>query len=252
MDRRTLLLALAALAAGPVSPLPGQVIRSYESLDRSAGDGGYLTVAFGFNGSVGNTDKAEFDLNGAVGFRGERHWVRLYPAYLVRRQEGTTSELERSLHLRHSYLIREGLATYAFVQVQSDRSLDLDRRLLVGGGLRPRLLPLEGGGVDLGVGAMWEEERIADGGRERSVRGANLLSAAGRAGTATLSLTAFFQPVLDDWSDHRVALAGSATLPLGRGWAVDTAVRWRRDTEPPVGVGRNDAGLSVGLRLAIG
>lgn len=242
------ILVVVAVAAAPVR---AQVIRSYESLDRAAGESGYATLAFGFDGSMGNTEKAEFDLSGAVGHRGDRHWIRLYPSYLITRVGSETTEHERALHLRHSFRLSGVLSTYAFVQLQADDALDLDRRLLVGGGLRRRLLALEGGGLDLGVGVMWEEERITGGVRERALRGANLLSVAGSAGVVALTLTGFYQQVLDDWGDYRAAFSGSAAVPLGAGWALDVSMRWRRDSRPPVEVERDDAGISVGLRFAV-
>lgn len=245
LARCTLFLALAATAA------EGQVIRSYESLDRSAGEGWYGTAALGFDGSVGNTEKAEFDVHGAVGHRGDRHWIRLYPSYLVTRAGGATTEHERALHLRHSYRFSDRVSSYAFVQIQADEALALDRRLLVGGGMRRRVMALEGGGVDVGIGAMWEEERTSDGSVDRSVRGANLVSVLGSAGIVELTLTGFFQPVLDAWGDHRLALAGSAAVPLGERWAFEVAVRWRRDSRPPPEVEKDDAGLSVGVRFAV-
>lgn len=251
MPRSQTLRVTLVLVGLAVAPVQAQVIRSYESLDRAAGEGGYVTLAFGFDGSTGNTDKAEFDLSGALGYRGERHWLRLYPSYLVTRAGGETTEHERAVHLRHSYRLSGALSTYAFVQLQADESLDLDRRFLVGGGLRRQLVALEGGGLDLGVGVMWEEEHLTGGLRERSLRGANLLSVAGTAGIVALTFTGFYQQVMDDWGDYRVAFSGSAAVPLGAGWAMDVSVRWRRDTRPPVEVERDDAGMSVGLRFAV-
>ena len=242
---------LLLLLAWTAAPVHAQVIRSYESLDRAAGEAGYATLAFGFDGSLGNTEKAEFDLSGAVGYRGDRHWLRLYPSYLITRVGGETTEHERAIHLRHSYRLSGALSTYAFVQLQADESLDLDRRLLVGGGVRRRLLVLEGGGLDVGVGAMWEEERITGGLRERTLRGANLMSVTGSAGVVALTLTGFYQQAMDDWGDYRVAFSGSAAVPLGAGWAMDMSMRWRRDTRPPVEVERDDAGISIGLRFAV-
>lgn len=245
---RTALAALLLLASAPGS---AQVIRSYEALDRAAGDGAYATLAFGFDGSMGNTDKAEFDLSSALGLRGERHWVRIYPSYLIRRRGSETTEREGAVHLRHSYAFSATMSSYAFVQLQSDRSLDLERRALLGGGIRRRLVALEGGGVDLGLGVMREEERITGGGRDQAVRGANLFSVSGRAGVVALTVTGFYQQVLDDWRDYRLALSGSAAVPLGAGWAMDVSFRWRMDTRPPKEVERNDAGLSVGLQFTV-
>ena len=62
-----------------------QTVRSYESLDRSAGEAGYATAVVLFDGAVGNADYLDTELSGALGYRGETHWVRVYPAYRVKR-----------------------------------------------------------------------------------------------------------------------------------------------------------------------
>ncbi len=252
-SRAAALAAAAALAgaAGPAAPLAAQVIRSYEALDRDAGDRFYTTLGLSLDASGGNVEYTEFEFSGATGFRGERHFVRLYPAIRFRRNDGVTLEQERSAHLRHTYALTERLRTFSFVQYQSDEALDLERRFLVGGGLRRRLIDLAGGGVDLGIGVMWEEERTATEPEVEDFRGANLLVANGSAGSVDVNFTGFFQPRLDDWDDHRVAASGTAAVPLGSAWTLTVSARWRRDARPPPDIERDDYGIVVGLRFSI-
>lgn len=254
MNRGTVVL-LAALLGGllvaSVRPAAGQVIRSYEALDREAGDEWYATLGLSLDASGGNVEYAEADASGALGYRGDRHFVRFYPSLRLRREDGDTREEERSAHLRHSYRFTERVASYSFVQYQTDAALDLERRVLAGGGLRTRLVDLEGGGVDLGLGVMWEAERTPVEGEVTDVRGANLLVANGSAGVVDLNFAGFFQPVLSDWADHRVAASGTAAVPLGAGWSLTVSARWRRDSRPPVEVERDDYGMTVGLRFSV-
>ena len=247
--RRFLLPILFFLAFAPVN---AQVIRSYESLDRDVGEEGYVTLGFTFDAKSGNTEYTDLDLAGALGYRGERHWIRLYPSYDIRRSGGDTKEHARSVHLRHSFFFTPRTRSFAFVQLQADESLDVTRRFLVGGGLRRSLVLLEGGnGIDLGLGVMHESERIETGEEESVMRGTNVLVVNGTAGPVALTFTGFFQPLLVDWGDHRVSASGSAAVPLGGGWALTVAFLWRRDSRPPAAVEKNDAGLTVGLRFAV-
>ena len=108
-----------------------------------------------------------------------------------------------------------------------------------------------GGGIDLGVGVMYENEHIETGEKESVVRGTNLLVINGSAGPVALTLNGFFQPVLDHWRDHRISAAGSAAVPLGTRWDLEVTLAWRRDSRPPVKVERNDAGITVGLRFSV-
>jgi len=256
--RRTRAQALAGLAALMtvcVASTPdsahGQVIRSYEALDREAGEGWYATLGLALDASGGNVEYAEADISGAWGYKGDRHFVRLYPSLRLRREDGDTREEERSAHLRHSYRFTERLRSYSFLQYQTDAALDLERRVLVGGGMRTRVVELDDGGIDVGLGVMWESERTPVEGEVTDVRGANLVVANGSAGAVDLNFAGFFQPVLSDWADHRVAASGTAAVPLGAGWSLTVSARWRRDSRPPVEIGRDDYGMTVGLRFSI-
>ena len=255
MTRTARVAAVKAVVSGVLLLAPGsasaQVIRSYEALDRDAGERFYTTLALSLDASGGNVEYTEFEVSGASGFRGERHFLRFYPAVRFRRDDGVTLEEERSAHLRYTYALTDRLRTFSFVQYQSDAALDLERRFLVGGGLRRRLVDLEGGGLDLGLGVMWEEERTTNEPEANDFRGANLLVANGTAGSVDLNLTAFFQPRLDDWDDHRVAASGTAAVPLGSAWALTVSARWRRDSRPPGGVEPDDYGIVVGVRFSI-
>lgn len=248
---RLTLLALGAGSAPCAVPLHAQVIRSYEALDQAAGEGWYTTLALSMALSGGNVEYTEFDASGALGYRGVRHFVRFYPTFRIRSQQGSRIDDERAFHLRHSYAFTERLRSFAFVQHQSDLALSLDRRVLVGGGMRGRVVPLSGGGVDVGLGVMWESERVTGEAVRTDVRGANLLVANGKAGTVDLNFTGFYQPLLSDWSDVRLAGSGTAAVPLGSALALTVAVRWRRDTDPPPGVQREDYGFTVGLRFGV-
>lgn len=252
MRRRNLLTTLAALI--PVlaaQPADSQVIRSYEALDQAAGERWYTTLGLSLDASGGNVEYTEVDFSGALGFRGETNFVRFYPAYRVRSQDGDRQEDEKSLHLRHSYTFSPRLRSFAFVQYQSDLALALDRRFLVGGGMRKRVVELEGGGVDVGLGVMWESERVTGQATETDYRGANLVVASGKAGNVDLNFTGFYQPRLTNWRDVRLAGSGTAAVPLGSRLALTVAARWRKDTDPPAGVLQEDYGITVGLRFSV-
>ena len=228
------------------------MIRSYESLDRDVGEQRYLTLAFSFDSKSGNTEYTDLDLAGAVGYRGKRNWIRLYPTYNLRRSGGDTKAHARSVHLRHSHFFTPRTRSFVFVQLQADESPDITRRFLVGAGLRRSLILLEdGNGLDLGLGVMHENERVGTGEEGSVIRGTNLLVVNGTVGPVALTFTGFFQPLLADWGDHRVSATGSAAVPLGGGWALTVAFFWRRDSQPPVAVEENDAGLTAGLRFAL-
>ena len=243
-----------ALLLGPVSAR-AQVIRSYEGLDQAAGADYYATITFLVDGAVGNSDFIDTNFAGAFGYKGTSHWIRLYPAYQLKRSSGENVVHDRSVHLRHSYIFSDRTRTFAFVQVQFSEALKLERRSLVGGGIRRQLITLGAdGGVDLGVGVMLDAERITGEDSRAVGRGANLLTIYGKAGTVTLSSTTYFQPAISDWADHRILVQASAIIPLAGQDVLNLNVSsyWRRDSRPPAGVEKHDAGFTLGFTVNIG
>ena len=87
-----------------------------------------------FDGAVGNADYLDTELSGALGYRGETHWVRVYPAYRVKRSNRDRVVDTRSVHLRHSLFLTARSRTFAFVQLQSEQAIQLEKRFLLGGG----------------------------------------------------------------------------------------------------------------------
>jgi hypothetical protein len=107
------------------------MIRSYESLDREVGVDCYATFSFGVDGAVGNTEGVDTDFSGAFGYKGDTHWIRVYPAHRLKRSGGKNVIRDRSIHLRHSFIFSDRTRTFAFVQLHAAESLKLERRFLV-------------------------------------------------------------------------------------------------------------------------
>lgn len=252
LPRASALLGVVASLA-VFSDLPGQVIQNYEVLDRGAPAGPYLRAAASFEGRVGNERFLDAEVGGAMGWRGTTHWLRLFPSLDIRESRGSVTSRDLAVQLRHSYLIQDGLRTFAFLQAQRNDALELRLRGLAGGGIRLRLLDLTDGGIDVGVGAMLEHEETGGTTPEEDtdLRGANLVSAWGGLGRGQLSLVAYIQPRLDAWGDIRVATTGTLTYPLTGGIDLTLSLFWRRDSRPPASVKPDDAGMRVGVRLTL-
>ena len=234
-------------------PLSGraQVVRSYESYDRTAGDDYYATAVIDVEGAIGNSEFVDANFSGAFGYSADSQWVRFYPAYRLKRSSGENVLHDRSAHLRDSWLFSERARTFAFVQLQAEEEIELERRLLIGGGIRYQLFSFASGGMDLGVGLMLDEERRTNTAVRSDVRGANLLSIYGDAGVVKLASTIYFQPVGSDWTDHRTLVLLSGIVPLVDHFSIDLSGYWRRDSKPPARIKKHDAGILVGFRLDI-
>lgn len=248
---RWLLILTTLVGLWTPGMVDAQIIRSYENLDRTAGDGYYATAILLFDGATGNAEFIDTDLSASFGYRGSRHWMRLYPASRFKWSDGETALNSQSIHFRHSLFLTDRMRTFTFAQWQAEEAIDLDRRFLLGGGIRYQIIPLGSGGVDLGVGAMLDDERRTGSDPESQVRGANLLTVYGTAGSATLSTTTYFQPAMGTWGDHRILVLGTIIVPLVDHFSLDVSPYWRRDSRPPPSIKEHDAGLKVGFRLDI-
>ena len=244
-------LGIVVLLLVSTSPVRAQVIRSYEGLDRNAADGLFAQTALSMDGRSGNADHFDLSVTGGFSYRvpAPGHWLRFYPSSRIRRSENKSVVREWSAHLRHSYVFSEEMRTYAFAQIQADRSIDLDRRLLFGGGLRRRIVPLEDGGLDIGLGLMLENEVLASGESRTVPRGANLLSACGGAGVVRLLATGFYQPVVSNHRDYRVSAYTEAGIPASDYGHFVAFWSWRRDSRPPPEIEAHDAEFGFSIRF---
>ena len=234
------------------SSIRGQVIRSYEGLDRDAVDGLFIQTELSLDGRAGNADYLDLRVTGGLSYRvpAQGNWLRFYPSVRVRRSEKQSVVREWSLHSRHSYVFSDKMRTYAFAQIQADRSIDLDRRLLVGGGLRRKIVRLEDGGLDIGLGLMLEDELLASRETGTALRGANLLSARGRAGIVRLLATGFYQPVMSNLGDYRVSVDMEVGIPVSDYVHFVVSGSWRRDSRPPPDIEADDAEFGFSIRLS--
>ena len=244
-------LCLVVLSLVFTSSVRAQVIRSHEGLDRNAVDSLFIQAELSLDGGAGNADYLDLRLTGGLSYRvpAPGHWLRFYPSYRIKRSEEKNVVHERSAHVRHSYVFSDAMRTYAFVQIQADQSIDLDRRLLVGGGLRRQVVRLEDGGLDVGVGLMLADELLVSGEDRTDLRGANLLSACGGAGAVRLLTTGFYQPVMSDLGDYRVSVDTEVEIPASDQVHFVVSGSWRRDSRPPPGIEANDAGFGFSIRV---
>ena len=245
-------LSIVVLSFLFTSSIRAQVIRSYEGVDRNAVDGRFAQAELSFDGRAGNADYLDLRLTAGLSYRVPTpgHWLRFYPAVQIRRLEKQSVVREWSMHLRHSYRFSDETRTYAFVQVQSDRSIDLDLRSLYGGGLRRQIVPLKDGSVDIGVGLMLEHENLASGETGTSLRGANLLSARGGAGIVRLLATGFYQPVMSNLGDYRVSAEAEVEIPVFDQLRFVVSGSWRRDSRPPPDIESDDVQFGLSIRFS--
>lgn len=259
--RRIVFLALAlTLAAGPISPTCAQVILNVERLQAGDREGAYGALTASGSFSAGNTDVVQ--LGGAVGtgFRGERHWPRLFAGGEILRSGSGRIVDNRFVHARYGYLFTPRIRSFHFVQLQSNRNLLVERRWLVGSGVRLAFPVSEGLTLEAGTGPMLEDEtlnadRLPPGASDhaRVVRLASLAVVRWRIGDdLELLNVVYHQPVVDDLGDFRLLDDLTLAVRVAEAASVDVTLEWRHDSRPPPDLDDDDVRLRVGFSVAWG
>ena len=159
--------------------------------------------------------------------------------------------------MAHARIIR-GLTSHLllefFTQKQFNESIRLSDRNLAGGGIRFDLYPSSPKfNIYLGIGAMWEHERINDKTdgvmTTHIIRSTNYINWTGRlAEHVTTSATGYYQFHLRRFRDYRILFEGSLTFQLTTKLAFPLRVNFRYDNEPPIGIRKHDVEIFNGLR----
>ena len=159
--------------------------------------------------------------------------------------------------MAHARIIRsftQHVLVESFIQKQFNESILLNDRNLAGGGVRFASHPRDSRfNIYLGIGAMWEHERINDAKRgeitTRIVRSTNYINWTGKLDERiTTSATGYYQVHVRRFQDYRILFEGSITFSLTTKLAFPLRVNVRYDSEPPTGIRKHDVEIFNGLR----
>ena len=159
--------------------------------------------------------------------------------------------------MTHARIIRsltQHVLIESFVQKQFNESILLNDRNLAGGGVRFALHPPSSKfNLYLGIGAMWEHERINDTDigeiTTHVIRSTNYINWTGQLDERiTTSATGYYQVHTRRLRDYRVLFEGSLTFRLTTKLAFPLRVNLRYDSEPPTGIRKHDVEIFNGLR----
>ena len=244
------------LLATCCSPLIAQVnIFTGETMQQMRLESGlYNSITLDLTYRTGNTDL----LTTRTRFRSD-YLTKAYHGFVFGSlQQGRKSgEFFINKGMAHARIIR-GLTQHilfeSFVQKQFNESILLGDRNLVGGGVRFASHRRNSKfNLYLGIGAMWEHERIND--KEsgaittRVVRSTNYVNWTGHLDErVTTSATGYYQVYVRRFQDYRILFEGSVTFRLTTRLSFPLRVNFRYDSEPPTGIRKHDVEIFNGLR----
>ncbi|MEX2530643.1 MAG: DUF481 domain-containing protein [Gemmatimonadota bacterium] len=253
------LATLAALTILLPTPGIGQVILNTERFQIDEVDGIHVGVDASLSGQRGNTELFDVSSSGIVGILTSRHWIRTIFGGRYLAQEGKEAILDRQfVQLRYSYLLSPKLRTFHFVQVQSNETLLLRNRWLVGTGVRYSLVETERTRFALGTGMMGEWERLdpakvgADDPTSLDAwRLANLgvLIRDFDSGARLVNIL-YVQPDVEDLGDVRILLDAGLSVPVTEWVRTNLSLEWRHDTRPVSTLESDDLIFGMGLGIS--
>lgn len=247
MHRPTFTLLTFLLLASPTHP---QV-----NIEQYRGEG-TVTSTIGVSGG-GATGNSEFFTTGAtigLAYRDSTHSVLVLGDGLIGFAGGQSFSNDGLLHLRYT---RTGFPRFqpeAFTQTDYDTERLLTFRYLFGGGLRAVLVGRTASPLYLGVSMMYEHERLdlapaaVHPRTTDDIRLSTYLNfKIGDGERWRFGVTGYYQPKPEDFGDQRILVSATLSNRLFGPLSQTVDVRYRRDSKPPVGVKRNDVGVSFGV-----
>lgn len=250
-------LAVGVCSAVFPSRVGAQTILNVERLQPGDVERWHWGVEGALSIAQGNSEYVEVVAGVVVGHRWTDDWIRVFTGVDHRSEAGEDLEDDRYLHVRYNRWFTDRWQSFHFIQLQSSEQNLLQNRLLLGSGLRRRIVG-ETTTLDLGTGVMWEREDL-DAGRvtgdhpteSRVWRMANLMVATHPL-TESVRLigVGYLQPDLSDLEDLRTLTYVSLLIELTDN--VDLAIRneWRHDSRPPRGVKEDDYVLRTGFAVS--
>jgi len=251
MTKRLLFLFLLALP----SPGMGQAILNVEGLQGEEVEGLHGEMAGRLRLASGNTDLFQVGGDLGAGLLTDHHWFRAYLGFERMERKGKDILDNRYLHLRYNYRFGPRLRTFHFFQIQANENLLLDRRQLLGSGLRYRLLGGSTNRLEIGSGIMWEVEHLkkdrlasTEDAETETARMSNLLVGSGALGDGNRWVTVvYYQPNVEDFGDYRLSGEFGIAAGLSDSLHLDMTLTWRHDSKAPGELEQDDVGLKTGF-----
>ena len=216
--------------------------------------GWYNSINLDLTYRTGNTDLLTSRARFRSDYLSKRYHGFIFGSLQQGRKSGAFFINKGMAHARIIRTLTQHVLFESFVQKQFNESILLNDRNLVGGGVRFALHPPSSKfNLYLGIGAMWEHERINDPDvgeiTTRILRSTNYINWTGQLDERiTTSATGYYQVHTRHFEDYRILFEGSLTFRFTTKLAFPLRINFRYDSEPPAGIHKHDVEIFNGLR----
>ncbi len=244
-----ILLSLAFLPETHAQIL--NTLRGWSDID----NGWSVEVEGKFSLSRGNYHHMDLSSHGAVQYLTERNRFRFMISENFYNIDGNTVSEDFVAHLRHNYRLTNTFATLLFTQDQYKPYQSLQRRTLLGGGLRADILHSDRCGAALGASAMMESLAFTNEINEEdttNIRASFFISLLWQpVDVLTIDLSGFYQPKLPDFAEPLLMSALCLETRLSQYLSMINTFDLAYDESPAEGVDQTDYSLKSGLRFSL-
>lgn len=177
--------------------------------------------------------------------------------YDFQESSGDRSVNRGFVHARGTWMLSPRFGWEAFGQLETDEFIRLDRRSLLGGGIRYGVFQRERATMFIGQGLMGEWERIDEDAAadatfdqdRNTVRFTSYLVVRRQSRDERVELagTLYVQPAVDDFGDYRILQQSRLSTALTENWSLVVELNVRHDSEPEFDVDETDVELSTGF-----
>ena len=223
------LFSLPLLAIVDIAPV---------EVGENPGISGHLAAAFAQK--TGNTEKDEYDLDGKVQYDTNGSSIFFIQGSYERTEAGDAKiEDQKFAHGRYLYKLHQRLYAEAFVQYRQNIFKGIDRRLLLGGGLRWQAFTTPmGAKVYLGLGGYDERisyypQYVADADLS-DFRMNSYIAYKGELSESTkLNLIAYYQPSFEGVDDYYASFLGELDVKIVGDFSLALIYEIDYDSDPP-------------------
>lgn len=171
-------------------------------------------------------------------------------SYNYGRSSGKEDVNDGHLHFRYTRSLSDGLFVEVFQQDEFNRFQDLKSRVLLGSGLRQRLIQKEKHSLFIGAGVFYEKEDIHSSPNQNNPRGNFYLSYVfAKPKHYRASVVGYYQPNTERIYDERTQLNIGLETYFGGMFIQQWSYSLARDTKPPAGVKQTDSKVTVQIGI---
>ena len=243
-----------------ISEFLGQSIINTEKMFKDSKEGLGISSKLSGNSIQGNASVLFLNFSLNFSYKKEKHYLRLLSggSNITKDNEWVSNNLFSQF--RYNYLINDKTKLFAFSQLQSNAILLLERRFLVGAGLRKSVLNFSKDTtrnfkIDLSAGLMQEEELLNTDNLQLNEKFYtnytrmifSLVSVLDFKNKCTIVNTTYFQQYVLNLEDFRLLNEFNLMFNINKNLAFSIDLIYRFDSEPPSILTNKDLNTNVGL-----